>query len=83
MRLRCYLVSLLGIHPSDCEHCHTDEARGREIRTRLEELNPRKQPQSLNNGNHEETVVLDSQAPEVLASPPVLLAKQKKEKKIV
>ena len=49
------------------------------MRRRLEELNWRTQPRSLNNGDHEEVVkVFDSKPAEVVASPPISLAQQKK-----
>ncbi len=84
MNLRCYLLSLLRIHRPDCEHCHAPETRGDEMRRRLEELNWRTQPGSLNHGDHGEGVeVFDSKAREFAASPPISLkAKQQKKKKI-
>jgi len=50
------------------------------MRKRLEELNWRTQPGSLNNGDHGEVVrVFDSKPGEVVVSPPISLkAKQKK-----
>ena len=79
MKLRCYLASLLKIHRPECEHCNIDEAPGREIRKRLEELNLRKQPQNLNTGSREEKVrAIDSQDHEVLSSPPAASVPQKK-----
>jgi hypothetical protein len=48
------------------------------IRTRLEELNWRTQPHSLNNGNHQEGVkVFDSKPGEVVSSP-ISVTQQKK-----
>ena len=79
MRLRCCLESLLRIHGPNCEHCNTPETWGREIRKRLEELNSRTQPHSLNSEDHEEVErIFDSKAVEGVASPPISLARQKK-----
>jgi|HubBroStandDraft_4_1064222.scaffolds.fasta_scaffold23073_2 hypothetical protein len=39
MKLRCYLLSLLRIHRSDCPDCNARETCGDEMRKRLEELN--------------------------------------------
>jgi hypothetical protein len=42
MQLRsriCYVLSLLGIHSTDCEHCMARLTHGDELRKRLEELN--------------------------------------------
>ena len=70
MKLRCYLLSLLRIHHPDCEHCHLCETCGDETRKRLEELNWRTQPYSLNNVGHGEVVrVVDSQPSEVINLP--------------
>ena len=77
MKLRCYLLSLLRIHRSDCEHCKAREKCGLEMRERLEELNWRTQPYSPNNGDHGEVVeVFDSKPGEVVASQHVPLAQQ-------
>ena len=44
MRTRiCYVLSLLGIHRPDCEHCMARLTCGNEMRKRLEELNGRTQ----------------------------------------
>ena len=78
MKLRCCLESLLRIHRPDCELCNPRETWGREIRKRLEELNSLT-PHSLNNVDHEVAMrVFDSNPGEVAASPPILLAQQKK-----
>lgn len=78
MKLRCYLESLLRIHRSDCQHCDSPETWG-QIRKRLEELNSRTQPHSLNSVDHEEVVrVFDSKPDEVVASQSISLAQQKK-----
>ena len=77
MKLRCYLLSLLRIHRSDCEHCKAREKCGLEMRERLEELNWRTQPYSPNNGDHGEVVeIFDSKPGEVVASQHVPLAQQ-------
>lgn len=52
MKWRCYLLSLLRIHDSDCEICVAHERHGIEIRQRLEELNWRTLPRSANNVDH-------------------------------
>ena len=78
MKLRCYLLSLLRIHPPDCEHCKAREIYGDEMRKRLEELSGRTQPRSLNNGDHGEAVKVFDSKPEVVASPPISLAQQRK-----
>jgi hypothetical protein len=41
----CQLLSLLGKHGQDCEHCKARQAHGNELRKRLEELNGRSRPQ--------------------------------------
>ena len=70
MKLRCYLLSLLRIHHPDCEHCHARETCGDEMRKRLEELNWRTQPYSLNHVGHGEVVrVVDSKPSEVINLP--------------
>ncbi len=71
LRWKCYLLSLLRIHHSDCELCNEREKYGEEMRKRLEELNWRTQPRSLNDG------VFDSKPAEVI-SPPISLAQQPK-----
>jgi hypothetical protein len=77
----CYLLSLVRLHSPDCERCNAQEARGDEMRRRLEELNWQTQPRSFNNGGHGEIVrVFDSKPGEVVASPPISLkAQQQKE----
>ena len=78
MKLRCYLLYLLRIHRPDCERCNARETCGDEMRRRLEELNWRTQPDSLNNGDHEQVVaVFDSKPDKVVASPPISLAAEK------
>jgi hypothetical protein len=52
MKWRCYLLSLLRIHDSDCEICVAHERHGIEIRQRLEELNWRTLPRSASDGDH-------------------------------
>jgi len=79
VKLRCYLLSLLRIHRSDCEHCNARETCGDEMRRRLEELNWRTHPHSLTSGDHEEVVgVFDSKPSEVVASPPISLSAAQK-----
>lgn len=74
VKLRCYLLSLLTIHRPDCEHCNARETCGDQMRRRLEELNWRTQPHSLNDGDHEELVgVFDSKPDEVVAGTPLSL----------
>ncbi|MGD0466859.1 MAG: hypothetical protein ABSA54_00645 [Terriglobales bacterium] len=52
------------------------------MRKRLEELNWRTQPASLNNGDHEEVVKVFNPKPgEVVVSPPISL-KAKQQKKV-
>ena len=66
----CSLLFLLGIHRPDCEHCHVRETYGDETRKRLEELNWRTQPYSLNDVGHGEVVrVVDSKPSEVINLP--------------
>ena len=72
MNLKCYLLSLLRIQHPDCELCNAREKYGEAMRRRLEELNWRTQPRSLNDG------VFDSKPGEVI-SPPVSMAQQEKE----
>jgi hypothetical protein len=79
VKLRCYLLSLLRIHHPDCEHCNARETCGYEMRKRLEELNWRTEPHSLNHGDNEEVVeVFDSKLGEVVARMPISLAHQGK-----
>ena len=78
MNLRCYLLSLLRIHRPDCELCKARETCGDEMRKRLEELNWRMQPRSLNSGDHGQAVKVFDSKPEVVASPPISLAQQRK-----
>ncbi len=72
LRWKCYLLSLLRIHSPDCERCNAHETRGDEMRKRLEELNWRTQPHSLNKG------VFDSKPGEVVANSPISLAQHQK-----
>jgi hypothetical protein len=74
LRWKCYLLSLVKLHSPDCE-CRNDcESSGEEMRKRLEELNWRTQPRSLNSGVHGEVLeVFDSKPGEVVASPPISL----------
>ena len=66
----CSLLFLLRIHRPDCEHCHVRETCGYETRKRLEELNWRTQPYSLNNVGHGEVArVVDSKPNEVINLP--------------
>ena len=67
---KCYLLSLLRIHHPDCECRNAPEKYGEEMRKRLEELNWRTQPHSLNNG------VFDSKPGEVISTPVSLKAQQ-------
>ena len=76
MKLRCYLLSLLRIHDSDCELCIAHERHGIEIRQRLEELNWRTLPRSANNGDHRIEKV-DSKSAKAQAPPAVSTKKQK------
>jgi collagenase-like PrtC family protease len=79
VKLRCYLESLLRIHRSDCERCQIPEPWGGDIRQRLEELNSRTQPHSLNHGDQQEVVrTFDSKPSEGVASQSMSLAQQKK-----
>jgi hypothetical protein len=81
VKLRCSLLSLLRIHHPDCEHCKAREKYGIEMRKRLEELNWRTQPHSVNDGNHEEVVGgFDSKPGEVVANPPISLTAQQRKK---
>jgi hypothetical protein len=51
------------------------------MRRRLEELNWRTQPRSLNNGDHEVVVeAFDSKPAEVVASPPISLKARRRKK---
>ena len=78
LRWKCYLLSLLRIQHPDCELCNAREKYGVEMRKRLEELNWRTQPYSLNNGDHDEVVgVFDSKPGEVISTP-ISLAQQKR-----
>jgi hypothetical protein len=81
VKLRCYLLSVLRIHRPDCEHCNARETCGDEMRKRLEELNWRTQPRSLNHGDHGEVLeVSDSKPGQVVASPPISVKAEKKKK---
>ena len=71
MNLRCYLLSLLKIHPPNCVRCKALEKCGLEMRERLEELNWRAQPYSLHRELDGEVVkVFNSKPGEVPAMPP-------------
>jgi len=72
LRWKCYLLSLLRIHHPDCELCNSREKYGEEMRRRLEELNWRTQPRSVNNG------VFDSKPAEVISTHVSLKARRKK-----
>ena len=74
MKLRCYLLSLLRIHRRDCEHCKAREKCGLEMRERLEELNWRTPPRSLNSGDHGKAVKVFDSKPEVVARTLISLA---------
>ncbi len=75
----CYVLSVLRIHRPHCEHCSAREMRGEEIRKRLEELNWRTQPRSLNQGGHGDVVEVSDSTPRVVAEiPPVSLEQSKK-----
>jgi len=52
----CYVLSLLRIHRPDCKHCMARLTRGDELRTRLEELNGRRQLGSHQIGDDRELV---------------------------
>jgi hypothetical protein len=79
VKLRCYLLSLLRIHPLSCEHCKASEKCGLEMRERLEELNRRTQPNLLKEEIHREIVEgFDSKPSEVLASAPISSAQREK-----
>ena len=79
MKLRCYLLSILRIHGSDCAHCKAREKCGLEMRGRLEELNWRTHLRSHNNEDHGEAVkVLDSEPGELVASLPISLVQRVK-----
>ncbi len=71
-RWKCYLLSFLRIQHTDCELCNARERYGVEMRKRLEELNWRTQPRSLNDG------VFDSKPGEVISTPVSLKAQQEK-----
>ena len=74
-RWKCYLLSLLRIHHSDCELCNAPEKYGEAMRRRLEELNWRTQPRS--HGDHEEVAkVFDSEPGEVISTPVPLKVQQ-------
>ena len=79
MKLRCYMLSLLRIHPLSCEHCNASEKSGLEMRERLEELNRRTQPNLLKKEVQREIVEgFDSKPSEVLASAPISSAEREK-----
>ena len=72
MNLRCRLLSLLRVHSPNCEVCNTREVDGHEMRKRLEELNWRRQPHSLNHGE------VGSEPSEVITTPISWKAQKKK-----
>ena len=79
LRWKCHLLSLLKLHSPDCECRNARETTGEEMRKRLEELNWRTQPRSLNNGDHGEAVgVFDPKPAEVISTPVSLKAQQEK-----
>jgi hypothetical protein len=81
VKLRCYLLSLLRIHRPDCELCKAREKCGFQMRERLEELNWRTQPSSLNNEDYGGAVrVFDSKPGELVASPAISLEQQQHQK---
>jgi len=83
LRWKCYLLSLLRIHSPDCECRNARETSGEDMRKRLEELNWRTQPRSLNNRDQGEVLGgFDSKPGEVVASPPISLKARKRKKKI-
>ncbi len=70
MNLKCHLLSLLKVHPTDCKYC-AREKYGTEMRKRLEELNWRTQPNSPTNANHERVArALNSKQDEVVSGKP-------------
>jgi len=69
---KCYLLSLLRIHRPDCDLCNPREKYGEAMRRRLEELNWRTQPRSLNDGG------FDSKPGEVISTSVSLKAQQEK-----
>ena len=52
----CYLLALLRTHSPDCKHCNARRTCGNEMVKRLEELNRRTPPHSLNDGNQGEVL---------------------------
>jgi len=79
VKLRCYILSLLRIHPLSCEHCNASEKSGLEMRERLAELNRQTQPNLLKKEIHREIVEdFDSKPSEVLASAPISSAQREK-----
>jgi len=71
-RWKCYLLSLLKLHSPDCECRNDRETSGDEMRRRLEELNWRTKPGSLNNE------VFNSKPGEVISTPVSLKVRKKK-----
>jgi len=71
VNLKCYLLSLLRIQHPDCARCNARQTYGEAMRKRLEELNWRTQPRSLNNG-------FNSEPGEVIGAPVSLKAQQEK-----
>jgi hypothetical protein len=71
--LKCYLLSLLRIHPADCPRCNAREIYGEEMRKRLEELNWR-----TPNPHNSRDQAVDSKPGEIVRSPISLKSKQRK-----
>jgi len=68
VKLRCYVLSVLRIHPPHCEHCKVREMHGCEMRKRLEELSGRRmEPYLLVNEHGKEAEVFDSKPGEIIA----------------
>jgi hypothetical protein len=68
VKLRCYVLSWLRIHPPHCEHCKVREMHGCEMRRRLEELSGRNmEPYLLVNEHGKEAEVFDSKTDEMMA----------------
>lgn len=79
MKLRCYLLSFLRIHPLNCEHCKAHESFGLEMRERLEELNRRTQPNSLKTETHRDVAeAFNSKPSGVGASAPISSTEREK-----
>ena len=81
MKLRCYVLSFLRMHRSDCETCAARETTGDEMRRRLDELNWRTQPPALNQGNRGKALgLVDSKHDGGAAKPPVSLKARRKKR---